>query len=182
MKTFGKFLAVSAIALSALVSTGAIAATDGTLGATSTGTSAITLSIAQRYQISGISDLAFGTYSGSGDLTANDDVCIYTNDATAGYKVRMFDSSTLSAAGFSVQNTGGNAQIPYTVKWNTAAGTTGNVALAYNTAVAKTGANTTSTNCAGGNNANFQVNLLAADMQMVPSGSYSTTLSITIEP
>jgi len=164
------------------VTTGTFAATNGTLGATSTGTSTVSLSIGQRYQITGVADLAFGSYSGTGDMLANDDVCIYTNGVTSAYKVRVLDNSSMSATGFSVQNTGATAQIPYTVKWNNVAGVTGNAAVAYNVPTAKTGANTTSVTCNGTNNANVQVVMMQADLQAAPAGSYSTTLSITIEP
>ena len=55
------------------------AATDGTLGTTSTGTSDITVTIPELILISGMADITFGTYAGTGDLDVNEDICIYTN-------------------------------------------------------------------------------------------------------
>ena len=121
MMNFRKLAVAAVLTAATLVSQGAGAATQGTLGATSTGTAAVSLTIAQQYQISGLSDLAFGTYSGSGALTSNEDVCVYTNDTTKNYHVLVTDS----AGSFEVVN--GSNNIPFTVAWNNAIGTTGNV-------------------------------------------------------
>lgn len=183
MKPLHKYLAAgTALLLSATVAHSAFAATDGTLGATSTGTSVVSVTIDQMYQISGMADFALGTYGGTGDLTGSDDVCIYTNDAAATYNVTITDNSTLSAADFSVENAGDTADIPFTVSWNDVSGTVGQVAATYATPLASTGANTASTNCGGGNNANLAVNILEADLQAAAADSYSSTLSVLIEP
>jgi hypothetical protein len=169
--------------LLAAASQQAFAATQGTLGATSTGTVLASVTISQQYQISGLTDFALGTYSGAGALTANQDVCAYTNDSTRAYHVLVTDSSTMSATGFSVQNAGATAQIPYTLKWNNAIGTTGNVALAYNTLLAGANANIVSATCTtGGKSANLQINMIATDLQAAPAGSYSTTITMVVEP
>lgn len=175
-------MAVSAIALTSMISQHAIAASDGTLGATSTGTSLVSLTIGAVYQITGLADLALGTYGGAGNMTGNDDVCVYTNDATGNYNVRITDDSGMSVGAFSVQNAGSTADIPFTVNWNDVSGTVGSAAATYNTPLASTGADTASATCGGGNNANFEVSLLQADLQAAPADSYSATLSIVIEP
>jgi len=182
--TRGKqFIATTILAATlATLTCQALAATDGTLGATSTATSTVSLTIPQRYQITGISDFAFGNYSGSGDLTSNDDVCVYTNDSTRQYKVRITDSSSLSPSGFSVQNAAGTAHIAYTVKWNNQSGTNGNQNVSYNSHVNGENANNSSASCNGARNANLQVNVAQAALQAASGGAYSTTLTVVIEP
>jgi hypothetical protein len=187
MKKFKKLLAIALVATTGLVASGltiekAMAATDGTLGATSTGTSAVSLTISPLYKISGIADIALGSYSGTGALTGNDDVCVYSNGGTT-YHVKVTDDTALSSASFAVEDATHTFQIPMTVKWNSATGTTGNAAVAYNTQLAGTGANTTSSDCSvGGNSANLQVNLDATALQAAPAAAYSSTLTLLIEP
>lgn len=171
------------LALMLLTGQGAVAATQGTLGTTSTGTVGVSLTINPVYQVTSLTDFVLGTYGGTGAMTGNQDVCVYTNDATRSYGVRVTDSSTMSATGFSVQNAGATAQIPYTLRWNDATGIAGNTALAYNTRLASIDANITSATCAtGGDSANLQISLLATDLQAAPAGSYTTTVSVLIEP
>jgi hypothetical protein len=161
-----------------LLSGQALAATDGTLGATSTGTSLVSLSISQVFKITGLADIALGAF-GTTDMTGNSDACIYTNTAGGAYHVKVTDDS--GTGGFALKTAGGST-VPYTVKWNSAAGTTGNAAVTYNTDLAGTNANTTSQTCAGGKNANVAVNVLATDLTAAAAGNYSTTLSVLIEP
>ena len=62
MPQIGKALAVAAVATFA--ASNAFAATQGTLGATSTGSLNITLTIDQLVQISALNDIALGNYTG----------------------------------------------------------------------------------------------------------------------
>lgn len=184
MKSLNKVLAAGALtAAIALSSQQTIAATDGTLGATSTGTSVVSLSIASQYRISGLTDFAFGTYGGTGALTANSDLCVYTNEAGGEYNITITDNSSMSASDFSVQNAGATADIPFSVSWNDVTGISGNAVAAYGDQVASTGANTVSSDCSsGGDSANLQVNIAAPGLQSAPAGAYSTTLTLLVEP
>jgi len=159
------------------------AATQGTLGATSTGTSVVTLTIPALFRISGIGDLALGTYSGTGTMTANDDICVYSN-SSGNYRVRITDNSEMTANQFAVENAANTGQIAMEVRWNDVIGITGNVAVTYNTPLAsQTGANTQTTDCSvGGLKANLQVNFTQANLLAAPASAYSSTLTITIEP
>lgn len=177
-----KFLAAGIAAVMAATAQHAYAASDGTLGATSTGTSIVSLTIGAVYQITGLADLALGTYGGAGDMTGNDDVCVYTNDVSGNYNVTITDDSTMSAAGFSVQNAGATEDIAYSVDWNDVAGTVGSAAVTYNTQLASTGADTASATCSGGNNANFEVTVAAAALGAASADTYTATMSILIEP
>lgn len=178
MTTFSKKALLAATAL--LLSGGiAHAASDGTLGGTSTGTADVTLDIGTQVQVTDFADLALGTYSGTGNLTGNDDLCVYTNDGTAQYDVTVDDN--VATGGFQVAD-GGN-EITMTASWNDASGTAGAASLTAGTVLdAQTNANTTATNCGGVLNSNISVTLLATALQAAPAGNYSTTLTVLVEP
>lgn len=162
---------------------GAEAATNGSLGLTSTGSTVVTVIIPNIFKISGVNDLTLGTYSGTGTMTGNQDLCIYTNRETGSYRVTVTDDTPLSPSGFAVQDQTNTRQIPFTVRWNGTTGTSGNLNMNYNTRRTFSGANTQSTNCSvGGNSANIQVSFTQANLQAVGGGSYSSTLTLFVEP
>ncbi|MEX2327270.1 MAG: hypothetical protein WD558_06040, partial [Pseudomonadales bacterium] len=69
---------VTGFAFAAAMSTGqAMAATQGALGVDSTGTTDISLEIADRVQISSVDDIALGAWGGSGDLVGTSQFCVY---------------------------------------------------------------------------------------------------------
>lgn len=154
-------------------------AAEGTLGTTSTGQSALTLTVSEMVKITSVGDLGFGTYSGAlADLDQNDNVCIYRNNSAGTYYV----TATASEGDFELVD-GVKAPIPYTVYFNDVEGTTGEIELEYNTKSAQqSGANVTSLNCGGGTNANFHVNIAQADITVADAGSYTGTLILLVEP
>lgn len=154
------------------------AATDGTLGATSTGDLGLSLSISNLVKLTDVADLNFGTYSGSGSAVQDDSVCVYTNNPSGQYKVTARGSGTSFA--FTITN--GSATIPYTVRWNNTGSTTGNFQINSNSQSSTlSGANTTSQTCGGVNNANFQVTMTRNSILGVPAGSYTGTLTLIID-
>ena len=142
----------------------------------------IDLTIATLFRVSGISDLSFGSYSGSGPLSRDDDVCVWTNASGGNYRITARGNGTSFA--YIVSKTGDNTKtIPYTVQWNTTSGTTGNSALTANvTSGNLSGANTQSSTCATGAaaTANFQVTFAQADLLSAPSGTYTGTLTLIV--
>lgn len=177
-----KILAAGVIlAATAMTSYHAIAASDGVLGATSTGTAVVTLTIPERFQISDMNDIALGSYGGAGDLTGNDDICVYHN-GDGSYQVTITDNSALTV-GFAVEDAANTVAIPMQVRWNDQTGTAGNAAVTYNTPLVSTGANTSTTDCSvGGLSANLEVTLLEADLQAAPAAAYDSTLTLIVEP
>ena len=165
------------LAVSVVLSSSAFAATDGTLGLTSQGDADITVGIGEMVRISGFEDFAFGTYSGNGALTDNDDLCVYRN-GNATYTI----TATSNEGSFQVRS-GVNA-INYTASFNDQTGTVGSAALVYNTATStQTGANTQTADCSqGGNSANLKIDMTEADIQAAPPGSYSGTIVLTAAP
>ena len=156
------------------------AASDGSLDTTSTGDTFITLSIANLVRISGVADLNFGTYSGSGDISRDDDVCIWTNHSAGNYKVLAQGDGDSHA--FTVK-TLGEETIAYSVRWNNSTRTTGNSQLtADQLSDDFSGASTTSSTCGGGSTANFQVLFAQDDLLSVRPGTYTGVLKFIISP
>lgn len=155
------------------------AATDGSVGATSTGTSTLTVIIPKLIRIRNVADLNFGTYTGTGDLNQNDDVNISTNYGTAARTYRVTATGSGAASAFTV--TDGTSTIAYNVYWNDATGTSGEVALTSGTPLtAQTGAVkplSTATN-----NANFHGEFLEANLQAVDAATYTGTLTMVVTP
>jgi len=175
--------ALIALSTTLLISNTSIAATaDGTLGATSTGTADVTMSIGEQFQISNMAAFSFGSWSGSGDLSSNNDLCVYHN-GDGSYKVTVSDDSTLST-GFAVENSTDSFEIPYSVAFNDETGTVNALAVVHSVAtVAQSGANTTSVDCSvGGNSANLSVTIAEAELSAAPAGDYDSQITIMIDP
>lgn len=177
---FKLFIKVSYLTLLCLtLGSTAFAATQGTLGETSTGSSDLSIEIPEFVRISDVGDLAFGSYGGSGDVNGNDDLCIYRNNPAATYFVTASGDGAASA--FSM--TDGTNTIAYNVYFNDASGTTGEALLTTNSkSTQQSGANTSALDCGGSNNANFHVEILEANLMSAAAGSYNGTLTMVAEP
>tara|TARA_R110000868_G_scaffold189695_2_gene433052 strand:+ start:100266 stop:100817 length:552 start_codon:yes stop_codon:yes gene_type:complete len=157
-----------------------IAATQGLLNPTSTGSFDVSVTIPDRVRITGMQDISFGTYV-SGDFDDDYPVCVYSNTPTAQYGVTASGDGASSA--FTITN--GTDAIAYRVRWNSVAGTTvGESALTANVKLDNIpNANQQSSTCAtGGNSANLHVQIQDTAMAGMSNGTYSGTLTITIEP
>lgn len=156
------------------------AASDGDTGTTSTGSLDVSLAIGNLVRISGIEDLSFGSYDGNGDEARDDDVCIWTNQNSATYRVKARGSG---AAHSFLLSDGASQTLAYTVRWNDTTGTDGNESLAADTlSGVMTNANTSSTTCSGGSNANFQVKIAEAALLARRPGTFSGVLTLIISP
>src|SRR5690606_17204771 len=91
--------------------TPSFAATDGTVGINSEGSTDLNLSIPNLVKITGIADLNFGLYSPPGDAEVDDDVCVYTNAPSGNYQVTAHGNGTDDA--FTISN--GTHVIAYSV-------------------------------------------------------------------
>lgn len=181
--------AVSAVILLATSSmvTPALAATQGTLGATSTGTANISITKNVQAQISDISDMTLSNWSiGDGAVSLQSNVCVYSS--TGNYKVTATGSGLLNA--FTIGS--GLNLIPYTVTWNS--GGAGNLAstgaslLANIQSGSLSNASTSSSTCSGGGAANdtarVVVNISQASMDSAASSPtpYTGTLTMLVTP
>lgn len=172
------FAVIITILLLLLTVETAVAATDGTLGATSTGTANITLTIGTLVRVANFSDRVLGTWDGSSTPDSTDNVCVYTSAASGAYKV----SSIGNGSGNAFTITNGSFTIAYEVYWNDQIGTSGRVQLSSGTLLTgQSGANTSSSTCST-DNASYSVRIPAATLAAAQSGTYTGQVSFVVEP
>ena len=163
----------------------AYSATQGTLGATSTGSKDISITINSKVQISNIDDYTVADWSsGDGTLEDNDNVCVYSNAGTGQYKITA-DSGD-GTGSFTLDS--GGTKLDYAVAWNAASGGTfaGGSALSDATESSTFGgADTASTSCAtAGDTATVSLQILQADLEAVSGTTtpFTDTLTLTVTP
>ena len=175
MPQIGKALAVAAVATFA--ASNAFAATQGTLGATSTGSLDITLTIDQLVQISALNDIALGNYTGGGaNMTGIDDLCVYSN--IGGYQI----TATGNGAGSAFRLIGAGATIPYAVEWADSAGAQSGDPMTSGTVLTNQSGTFTTPNCSGGNNARVRVTVNSTDLAAAPAQAYTGVLTLVVAP
>ncbi len=136
---------------------------------------------AQEVRLTSMNDVNFGMWSGTGDLINDDPTCVY-RDNNNRYKVTATDNSTITPNDFFLENSTNTVELPYVVKWNNSTATGGS-SLQYNTIKNRKNANTSHKKCAiGGNSANMNITIKSADLDAVPAGVYSATITIMAEP
>jgi hypothetical protein len=170
----GKALAVAAWATFA--ASNAFAATQGTLGATSQGSLNITLTIDALVQISALNDIDLGTYTGGGNITGVDDLCVYSN--IGGYHI----TATGNGAGSAFQLIGAGATIPYAVEWADSAGAQTGDPMTSGTVLTNQSGTFTTPNCGGGNNARVIVTVNSTDLAAAPAQAYTGVLTLVVAP
>lgn len=184
-KAFNSSLAVLALAVCVMYHSAALAANDGTVGATSTGDVTITVEKPAVVQISGMTDMLLPSYLlGDGAQQLTTTVCIYSSTAGGGYNVTM----TGSGAGAIFTLTDGTNTLAYTATWNSGgAGNIGNTGTAITTGTALTGltnASTTSFLCNANANptAQLNINFSQAALDAAPAGTYVGVATLVVSP
>ena len=96
MKSLTRFFVAAALIITFAES--ASAASDGSVGATSTGTAGITLTVPEYVKVTSMNNFALGSWDGSSSLDANDNINIAGNDdqGTPTYKVTLTGSGAAS--------------------------------------------------------------------------------------
>lgn len=151
----------------------AIAATDGTLGLTSAGTSIINIGKQNAVQITDVDDLNLGTAGSlSATATESDSVCVFSS--TGAYNI------TLSSANgaFILSDVNTTTDIAYSVDWTAGTATT----AVYNTAITGLVGDSTAVDCGATTNATFSVSVTAANFNAADPGNYSDTLTLLVQP
>lgn len=124
-------------------------------------------------RVSALSDIAFGTWSGSGNLQGSSPVCVYHLDS---------DNYLITVTGPSNQyrvSSGGN-HIPFAVEWRDDSPTFTSLSSGV-TSTTFSGAHRSSTTCSGSTNATIRVTLAESDLSAAIVGSYGGTLTILLE-
>lgn len=157
------------------------AATQGSLGATSTGTVAISASVPARARLTGLTDVAFTSVDPSSAASNAQSVCAWSNTATKSYTVTATGSGASSA--FTLAN--GALTVPYSVQWAGSASQTSGSALTAGTASSSFVSTATNQQCASGPTASASliIGIGANDLQsMQASTSYTGTLTLLMTP
>ena len=165
-----------------------LAATQGTLGNTSSGSVSISVTKSAVAQIAGLTDLTLSSYVlGAGDQTISTTACIFSNTINGGYKVTATGNGG-AGNGYKLSNISGQ-MIPYTVVWNAGGvnklGTTGTTLSSGVQSAQLTNAATDSPTCAGtipGPTAQINVKLSGSSLDNAPNGAYTGILTIVINP
>jgi len=170
-----------AIALATFEHFGA-AATQGSLGATSTGSINISIKTALRAQLSGLTDITLTGVDPSVNLSNAQNVCAWTNSGT-GYTITATGSGAASA--FLISPTGGATPntVAYAVQWAGTSGQTSGTALTAGTASSTFTTTATNPTCAGGTSASLIVNITSTNLQtMIAGTAYTGTLTLLMTP
>jgi len=150
-----------------------LAATDGTLGSSSEGTSVITIIKEDAVLITKVDDLFMGTRS---VLTQNqvnaDAVCVFSS--TGSYNLIITTSNGSFALGSDTTTT----EIPYSLAWIT----NSTVPVTYNTPIVGLVGDSRSIDCNGTTNAIFQITVTPAAFNPADPGSYQDTLTMLVQP
>ena len=194
MKTgFKRLVQTSTIIASMLAAGGVMSATDGSLGATSTGDLDIQVDIEPRMQIARLSDILLSfDGSGTGDVAGFSTACVYRNELGT-YEVTASGDGTGSA--FTVTNAAPvPSTIAYTVEWDDTSTGAGSTGVTSGTALTgQSGVNTGTDECTVGGvagaaagpgvaNARVTVTFARADLLAAPSGTYNGVLTLLVSP
>ena len=149
------------------------AATQGSLGASSTASASISLSIPEHIRLSGLQDVALGQWTGAGGLVGQQTVCVYTN-GDGQYRLTQTGQNTL-------QN--GAHSVPYQVYFNDQPQPGGGTPLTPQVPLTgQTGANTQAADCSqGGHSAALRVEVSGATLGVARAGAYQGTLTLVAE-
>jgi hypothetical protein len=137
---------------------------------------------AQKMQINNVDDLALGTWSGVGDLSASDNVCIHSKHTNQTYGITLTGDG---AGGAFTLSSGAPTTLPYRVFWNDDISLTGRVEVFAGVKLGNQTGGSRFRNCRfvpTGTNANFSVEVSATDLEGVQSGSYSGVLTLFLSP
>lgn len=158
---------------------GALAATQGTVGATSTGSITITLSVAQRVRIGGLSDVSLAAVSPDETATAAQSVCVWSNTATRGYSV----TASGSGGGGAFVLASGAQSTRYDVAWNGSAGQGSGTRLAPGSPLAGQTSSAITPDCAAGPSASLTVSVEASELRAAQAeATYLGTLNLLVSP
>lgn len=160
----------------------ALSATQGSLGATSTGSVTITATVPNRAQLTALSDISFTNADPSTNATSSQNLCAWSNTATKGYSITATGSGTGGA--FTLAS-GALTPIPYSVQWNQSSGQSSGTSLVAATALGSLVSTATKPTCNSGpsTTSSLIVTIGASDLQdMVAATSYTGTLTLLMTP
>lgn len=145
------------------------AASDGSVGATSSGTLGVQVMIPALVRITDLSDIDLGTYSGDqGNLSGSSDACVRSN-SPGNYQLTV----TSSNGAFNLQD--GSESLAYSVTW-------GGAAVSYNTPLSGLTPDSDSLSSCTPTVDQLTVEVLGSALHQARPGSYSDTLTLMVAP
>ncbi len=177
-----KFLAVTATAGYVVGATIAPvqAATQGTIGSTSTGSIGVSVTIPSLAQISKLADLTLGSWTGTGALSAsNNGICVWSS--TGGYSIT---ATSANGAGSVFNVKSGSNVVAYEVQWAQTGGAASGASLNSGGALGGQTTNASSVDCSTGaqTTAGVFVSIPAANLSGKAAGTYTDTLTLLVSP
>ncbi len=171
------FRAVRVAAVAAVAAGGpAMAATQGNIGASSTGSTAVSARSGVFIWITGLDDLDFGTWNGSSSLTRDSLHCVGVNSVSRRFNVRAVGSGVGGA--FTLSN--GTTTLAYAAAYRSVGGA--NRALAPNVVqTAHVGA-TLGACRSGSQPIRLRLTISAGQFGNARDGVYTGTLTLTVAP
>jgi hypothetical protein len=173
---------LAGVAGTLLLAAPAAASTQGSFGATSTGSLTINASVPGRVRISGLNDVAFSNVDPSVNATDAQNVCVWSNTSTRGYSITATGSG---AAGAFTLVSGALPVVPYTVQWAGSSGQTSGTGLSAATALTGQTSTATNSDCSAGPSASASlvVAIGSANLQAMTAGvTYNGTLTLVVAP
>lgn len=177
-----RYALLTGVATSLLLTTPAIGATNGSLGATSTGSVTINASVPGRVRISGLTDVTFSDADPSAAASNAQSLCVWSNTSTRGYNITATGSGAASA--FTLAS-GSLPVVPYTVAWASTSGQTSGTALTAGTALTGQKSTAITSDCSAGPSASASlvVSMSSTTLQTMTAGStYNGTLTLVVAP
>ncbi len=160
----------------------AFGATDGSFGATSTGSINITASVPGRVRISGLKDVTFSDVDPSTAASNAQSVCVWSNTSTRGYSITATGSGAGSAFTLSSSSL---PVVPYTVQWAPTSGQTSGTSLSAGSALTGQTSTATNSDCSAGPlaTASLVVSMGSSTLQSMTSGvTYNGSLTLLVAP
>ncbi|MEJ2393123.1 MAG: hypothetical protein P8019_17265 [Gammaproteobacteria bacterium] len=156
------------------------AATNGTIGANSTGSMNLSVTVPKIIVITNITDPAAATFNGTNPVNLSGSLCVGTNSA-AGYSITATSANPGSSNTFNLSD--GTNPVPYNVAWATTAGaTTGGTAFGSSGATLTFAGGSVPNIACSADNASVVISVPAANLQAVPASIYTDTLTLYVQP
>ena len=182
MKSRIHFATVAGLGAALLAAQPAVASTQGTFGATSTGSVTINASVPGRVRISGLNDVTFSNVDPSANASNAQNVCVWSNTSTRGYTITATGSGTANA--FTLAS-GALPAVPYTVQWASSSGQSSGTSLTAGSALVGQTSAATNSDCSAGPaaSASLVVSMGSSTLQSMTAGvTYNGTLTLVVAP
>jgi len=174
-----KFLTASVLACSLAAATTAMAATQGTLGATSTGTTDISLTIPNQAQITGLADITLTPVTTAVLSTGFTTACVFANTPAPPGQYSVTATSGFGLGTVFRASNGPNF-IVYTATWEDSVPLISPLLSGIPLPIQV--GDPISQNCGGGTNAQFTISFSAPALQAAPPGVYLDTATLLVVP